>query len=276
MKDLQPDVPTSVYDALWAVENDKVTYNEAIDMGNHTIVGLKTSTNDTAAVTYKQLSEKAESRYARLFEYWFDLLDPNMFNFVNNINGVELKIINYKFVLNSHYNIEDFDVDDGLSALLCRIHLDRDYKQNDNFTLFITFKHNTGITNSNPPQNIGFWTGATVTWFPPYVRITADKIYLYKDAKTFVSKDIPSNYKNKHLIIWFTKNNNEYSVTLCNKKLVFRETISSVANFTTNRLGINLDYNVQRIGFTSNVYANSSVEFHKILYLEKTKGVKLD
>lgn len=42
-----------------------------------------------------------------------------MFNFVNNINGVELKIINYKFVLNFYYNIEDFDVDDGLLVLLC-------------------------------------------------------------------------------------------------------------------------------------------------------------
>ena len=34
VKGLQTDVPSTVYDALWGIDNGKVTFNESIDMGN--------------------------------------------------------------------------------------------------------------------------------------------------------------------------------------------------------------------------------------------------
>ena len=61
VKGLQLDVPSQVYEALWAVENGKVTFNEMIDLGNNTIVGLKSDTNPTAAVTYQQLVDATKT-----------------------------------------------------------------------------------------------------------------------------------------------------------------------------------------------------------------------
>ena len=40
IKGLQSDVPSNVYDALWAVENGKVTFNESIDMNGKDITGV--------------------------------------------------------------------------------------------------------------------------------------------------------------------------------------------------------------------------------------------
>ena len=78
-------------------------------------------------------------------------------------------------------------------------------------------------------------------------------------------------------MIWFTKNGNEYSVTLCKRAVTIVETISSVTSFNSNRFGINLKYYVQRIGLSKNhiVYV-SSVDFYKIIFLEKSKSTYLN
>ena len=55
VKGLQTDVPSNVYDAFWSIDNNKVTFNEPINMGNNAIVGLKTGDDLTGAVNLKQL-----------------------------------------------------------------------------------------------------------------------------------------------------------------------------------------------------------------------------
>ena len=270
IKGLQSDVPSTVYDALWGIDNGQVTFNESINMNNHNITGLKSGSDLTGAVTYQQLINHNKNRYELLFEYWFDLLNPNMFNYVFLNPNSSVKIINDKFVFHNQMYLSDFDINNGFKTKFCRIHLDDYFNQNDNFTFFIAFKHDT--SNTEIKKNIGLWDGSTGKWFPPYVRITADKLYLYKTTNTFTSKDIPANYKNQYLMIWFTKNGNEYSVTLCERAVTIVETISSVTSFNSNRFGINLNYYVQRIGLSKNHIDNTSLDFYKIIFLEKSKG----
>ena len=63
VKGLQSDVPSNVYDALWAVENGKVTFNESIDMGNNKITGVADGTADNDAVNKAQLDVSTKYYY---------------------------------------------------------------------------------------------------------------------------------------------------------------------------------------------------------------------
>ena len=56
IKGLQSDVPSTVYDALWGVDNGVVTFNESIDMGNKKITGVADGTADNDAVNMSQLN----------------------------------------------------------------------------------------------------------------------------------------------------------------------------------------------------------------------------
>ena len=55
IKGLQSDVPSTVYDALWGVDNGVVTFNESINMGNNKITGVAGGTNPNDAVNKSQL-----------------------------------------------------------------------------------------------------------------------------------------------------------------------------------------------------------------------------
>ena len=55
IKGLQSDVPSTVYDALWGVDNGVVTFNETINMGNKKITGVADGTDNNDAVNKSQL-----------------------------------------------------------------------------------------------------------------------------------------------------------------------------------------------------------------------------
>lgn len=55
VKGLQSDIPSSVYDALWGVDNGVVTFNETINIGNNKITGVADGTEDNDVVNKSQL-----------------------------------------------------------------------------------------------------------------------------------------------------------------------------------------------------------------------------
>ena len=57
IKGLQTDVPSTVYDALWGVDDGVVTFNEPINMGNKKITGVADGTANNDAVNKSQLDE---------------------------------------------------------------------------------------------------------------------------------------------------------------------------------------------------------------------------
>ena len=72
-------------------------------------------------------------------------------------------------------------------------------------------------------------------------------------------------------MIWFIKKGDTYKLDLCNDVISITETVSSEA-FSANKIYINLRFWIQRIGFSPNVYDEDDNDFHKILFLEKSKG----
>ena len=57
VKELLPDVDSSVFDAKWYFENGQMTMNKNINMGDKKITGLTDGTDDFDAVNYKQLEQ---------------------------------------------------------------------------------------------------------------------------------------------------------------------------------------------------------------------------
>ena len=98
IKGIQSDVPSTVYDALWGVDNGVVTFNEPIDMGSKKITGVADGTNPNDAVNKSQFD--IISKY---YLYTNELKH-------NNENRIKFKsgISNYPFVTdvpNSYQNI---------------------------------------------------------------------------------------------------------------------------------------------------------------------------
>ena len=67
IKGLQSDVPSTVYDALWGVDNGVVTFNESIDMGNKKITGVADGIADSDVVNVKQLNDRDSKSYITIF-----------------------------------------------------------------------------------------------------------------------------------------------------------------------------------------------------------------
>ena len=98
VKGLQSDVPSTVYDALWGIDNGVVTFNETINMGNNKITGVADGTNPNDVINKSQFD--IISKY---YLYTNELKH-------NNENRIKFKsgISNYPFVTdtpNSYQNI---------------------------------------------------------------------------------------------------------------------------------------------------------------------------
>ena len=184
-----------------------------------------------------------------------------------------LKKINDKLILKTTKDLNSIDITNGLQLFGSHIQLDKIYDQNDDFTMFIVFKQDTGFTRSD--QYFAFGNNVNpsfVVHFPPFVKIKDDRFSIQKTSNTSTQETILSASKNKHLILWFTKNGNFYEVNLCDIGGLITETISSVQAFQANRILIHFAYHIQRIGFSSIFHAVNGPEFHKILFREKSGG----
>ena len=65
------------------------------------------------------------SYYEDLFgEYWFDCLDPNLFNVDQSASGAIIKKINDKLVLKTTIDLNNFNTKEGLQLFGSHIQLD--------------------------------------------------------------------------------------------------------------------------------------------------------
>ena len=98
------DVDPSLYDALIHYQNGYVFFNADIDTYGKKIIGIKEDTDDSGVVNFKQLMSyndslkislenkirllQPKSYYNEVFEYYFDLLDPNSFDMDNTYGSI--------------------------------------------------------------------------------------------------------------------------------------------------------------------------------------------
>ena len=98
-----------------------------------------------------------------------------------------------------------------------------------------------------------------------------EKISIQKTSTITFDDTILSAYKNEQVMIWFAKNGKFVELVLCSSGGMTSKTFTA-SNFSSNTIFIDLRYKIQRIGFSPTFIAARGPEFHKILFLEKSKG----
>ena len=235
-------------------------------------------TETAAAVNLKQVTDflntkQNKSYYELIFEYFFDLLDPDSFDMADSY-GSNIKSVGGKLMLKNTVSLADFDVKNGIRTGYFAINLDEMLTKDDDFTLFVSFLHDNKTT-SYLYYHIGLSSKSfsdITTVYPPAVAIKNDGFGLKGvTGKVIYEESIPSAYRNKRLFLWFCKQGNTYKVIICQGGHI-NETIAIPASTPANRVALGIPYKVQRIGFSKNFYNLYEKEFHKISFLEKANG----
>ena len=102
------------YDRGYTIEDDEIDFEKNIDLNKKRIIGLKNADRDAAAVNLKQVTDflntkQNKSYYELIFEYFFDLLDPDSFDMVDSY-GSNIKSVGGKLMLRNTVSLADFDV----------------------------------------------------------------------------------------------------------------------------------------------------------------------
>ena len=283
----QSNIDKNIYDSFMYFENDEINFEKSIDMNDNLIIGVKNADRDKAAVNLKQVTDllnnhffalinqintkQNKSNYQLIFEYIFDLLDPDSFD-MENTYGSNIKSVG-ELILKNTVSLTDYDPKQGFSINLSHIQLDNILNQNDDFTLFVSFLHDDSLTGQDYFIGLGNNVNQNfIVHFKPYVIMRNDKFMVRSTTYGLDYKEsILSAYRNKHLFLWFCKQGNTYKAIICQGGHI-NETIVP-GSFQANRIVIHLPYKIQRMGFSKNFYDLYEKEFHKISFLEKANGV---
>ena len=284
----QSDVHPSLYDALIYTQNGYVFFNAEINMFGKQIIGIGDTTDNSGAVNFKQMKShndflritlqdemkllQKKSYYEQLFEYYFDLLDPNSFDMENSY-GSNIESVGGKLILKNAISLSDYDLKQGFSINLSHIQLDNILDQNDNFTLFVSFLHDDSLTGQDYYIGLGNNINPSfIVHFKPHIVMKNDKFLIRSPTYGLdYEESILSVYRNKHLFLWFCKQGNTSKAIICQGGHINETIVPS--NYQANRIVIHLPYKIQRIGFSENFYNLYDEEFHKISFLEKSRGV---
>ena len=129
IKTYQSNVDSSVYDALWYIDNDeKLAFNTPITLQNQSISGVANAKNDDDGVNYKQLNTleatllsklgalQPKSYYNTIFEYFFDLLDPSEFTMSDSFGAV-MSGLGSNLVFQTTKLLKEFKPRDGFTGV---------------------------------------------------------------------------------------------------------------------------------------------------------------
>lgn len=299
----QPNINPSLYDQIYYVANDQIVFNAPINMNTQAIYGIEEGTTDDQAVNFKQLysynnatkitlgtkittietkltpiitqipSLQPKSYYNEVFEYFFDLLDPNSFD-MDDTYGSNIKSVGGKLILNNTISLDDFDPKNGLIIRNSNIHLDNALGINPDYTIFVSFLHDNSLTGQDYVIGAGVAGLETIVIKEPYVAIKSNKFSVTESwGQITIEEDILSAYQNKHLFLWFCKKSSNYKAIICQGGHINRIEKNPWPNSIRGSIVINLPYKIQRIDFSTTFHDIYKEAFHKISFLEKANGV---
>ena len=273
----QSDVPPTVYDALYSITNNKIVFNNQIDLNDQPISGVADAKNDDG-VNYKQLNTleatllgklvalQPKSYYNTIFEYFFDLLDPSKFIMSDSFGAVVSGLFG-NLVFNPTKLLSDFDPKKGFITNF-EINFNENVTGSDDWTMYIAFKYDYK-TGDNKRIKINFENGSSFDF--PWVKLESGKLFLDYDLHVY-SKQIRDAYIGEYLNLCFVKIGNQFRIAVCNNAMSIDQTFSGF-NINTSKLQISTGYYVQRIGFSKTAYPINGKEYHKIQFSDKTNGV---
>ena len=153
IKSYQSNVDSSVYDALWYIDNsEKLAFNTPITLQNQSISGVADAKNGDDGVNYKQLNTleakllgklgalQPKSYYNTIFEYFFfDLLDPSEFTMSDSFGAV-LSGLGSNLVFQTTKLLKEFNPRDGFTGVFI-VNLNENVTGSDDWTIYIAFKY---------------------------------------------------------------------------------------------------------------------------------------
>ena len=116
---------------------------------------LQGNINTVESILLNELNERQkQSYYNELFEFYFDMSDPNQFDV--NDDGKITGMNNNHLIIGVQQSLSDFNVKDDLKIGNSRINLStiKAFTENDDYTIFVSFKHDTKFASNN--YKIGF------------------------------------------------------------------------------------------------------------------------
>ena len=249
-----------------------------LDINNHYITHLSDGTDDTDAVTKRQLDKvsyysKGHTYRAIFGNDFYDLIETSRFNLVQNSNGVVINGVSPNFVLERNRLITDYNPRYGLRlSTKSHIRTKKIFNQNSSFTFFMSFTHDRTKTCEISFSNT---LNLHIKWYPRY-RITSDKLIIDHQSGTYETS-FTSDFQNKQLFIWICFNcSNLYKIALSNYSSHVNETFNPPVNFQSNQLEIDFDGIVNKIGLTDRFIDVNSLEHHRIMLEEKRNGSYLE
>ena len=279
IKTYQSNVDSSVYDALWYIDNsEKLGFNTPITLQNQSISGVKDAKNDDDGVNYKQLNTleatllgklgalQPKSYYNTIFEYFFNLLNPSEFTMSDSFGAV-LSGLGSNLVFQTTKLLKEFKPRDGFTGVFI-VNLTENVTGSDDWTIYIAFKYDY---KSGDNKRIKIELGNDGSFDFPWVKLESGKLFLDYDLDVY-SKQIRDAYIGEYLNLWYTKIAGQFRIAVCNNAMSIDQTFSGF-NINASNIKITSDYHVQRIGFSKSVYSINNKEYHKIQFLDKTKGV---
>ena len=282
IKTYQSNVEPSIYDQIYYIANDQINFNTAINMDNKAIYGVLEGNSDSQAVNYKQLNSfndnlktyletkilslQPKSYYNKLFEKYFNLTDASKF-IMSDSYGAVVSGLNGNLVFHPTKLLADFDPIKGFMGDFI-INLNENVTESDGWTIYMTFKYDYK-PEDNKRIKIEFVNGSSFDF--PWVKVENNKLSLEYDLDLYIEQ-IRAAYIGKYLNLWYTKIGNQFRIAVCNNAMSIDRTFSGF-NINTSSIKISSDYFVTKIGFSKNVYPINGKEYHKIQFLDKTKGV---
>ena len=265
------NVDSSVYDSFMYFENDNIYFEKIVNMNDKQIINVEAGTTDKSVVNLLQLkneikSSQPKSYYKTIFEYFFDLLDPSEFTMSDSFGAV-LSGLGSNLVFQTTKLLKEFKPRDGFTGVFI-VNLTENVTGSDDWTIYIAFKYDY---KSGDSKRIKIELGNDGSFDFPWVKLESGKLFLDYDLDVY-SKQIRDAYIGEYLNLWYTKIAGQFRIAVCNNAMSIDQTFSGF-NINASIIKITSDYNLQRIGFSKSVYPINNKEYHKIQFLDKTKGV---
>ena len=141
-----PNVPSSVFDQIYVVNNGRMVMQTDINMNNKRIEGLPNPINNTDAAN-KIYCDNFDYYiiYRKTFPLFFNLSETKNFNFIATQSGIAINKVNPNLILGTNRGLNDYNSGLKLSSG-AYILSTKTYRQNTSFTIFISFQHHTTKT----------------------------------------------------------------------------------------------------------------------------------
>ena len=222
IKSYQSNVDSSVYDALWYIDNsEKLAFNTPITLQNQSISGVKDAKNDDDGVNYKQLNTleatllgklgalQPKSYYNEVFSHFYDLMDASKF-IMSDTFGAVVSGLNGNLVFNPTKLLADFDPKKGF---MCDFEINfNNVTGSNDWTIYMAFK-NDYKPGDNKRIKINFVNGSSFDF--PWVKVENNKLYLDYDLDVSYTQ-IRADYIGKYMNLWYTKIGNQFRIGICN------------------------------------------------------------